>query len=81
MNSYIFHIGAPATKVQKFLKAEGADKATCAKVRTNQGVTCQVVIDGNVSAVMFSSAFKDGGFNFTCQPTPGSAPLPQVIGF
>jgi len=80
MNSYIFHINAPAARVQKFLRANGAEAKTCAKVQTNQGVTSQLIIDGNVSAVMFMSTFAEGKFGFTVRPTPGSAPLPMVVG-
>lgn len=77
MNQYKFNFSHSADTIRAKLAKMGAESKTIAKV-VGDDANSSLVIDGNMSAVMFMNKFLQGGLNLTVEPVGNSAPFPMI---
>lgn len=77
MNQYQFNFSHSAEHIRTKLTKMGAESKTIAKVQGDEK-NSSLIIDGNMSAVMFMNKFLQHGLTLTVEPVGNSAPLPMI---
>jgi hypothetical protein len=77
MNQYQFKFSHSAISIKAKLNKMGAEQKTIAKVQGDDK-SSSLIIDGNMSAVMFMNKFIQQGLNLTVEPVGDSAPFPMI---